>query len=399
MPVLQGYGTTEASPVISIETLRERRPDAVGKPIPSMQVRIAADGEIQVKGPNVTQGYWHNPQATAAAFADGWYKTGDLGALDEDGFLSIKGRSQDRIVLASGQKVYPEDVENVLKVIPGVADATVVAMPGAHGPAVHAVIIPASPATDVPAAVRHANGRLGTHQQIRGYSVWPDSDFPRTALQKVKKHAVVAALLERGPAPVLAVAGAAVAAPAGREGDLQRLTARVGRVDLAALTPEATLGEGAGLDSLRQIELLAAVEREMGVHVDEAYVGPTTTMRELLALIEHEPGAPPPAGMARPAQNGLATMLTRRTAQPRAPAARGAGPLVPDGISAVRAHAVRGRLSRARGRAAQPAGRAGGALHEPRGLGRPVHTAAVPAAEAALLRAGRGAGQVLERLS
>jgi long-chain acyl-CoA synthetase len=320
VPVLQGYGTTEASPVISIETLRNRRLDAVGKPIPGMQVRIAADGEIQVKGPNVTPGYWHNPQATAAAFTDGWYKTGDLGAIDEDGFLFIKGRSQDRIVLASGQKVYPEDVEGILKAIPGVADATVIAMPGAHGPAVHAVVIPTSATTDVPAVVRQANGRLGTHQQIRGYSVWPDPDFPRTALQKVKKHAVLAMLLERSPAPAPAAVGAAVAPPPdGRAGDLLRLTARVARVDMATLSPEATLGEGAGLDSLRQIELLAAVEREMGAHVDEAYVGPTTTLRELLALIEHEPGAPPPGGSARRPQNGLATMLTRRTASPPRP--------------------------------------------------------------------------------
>ena len=296
-------------------------------------------------------------------------------------------------MLASGQKVYPEDVENVLKVIPGVADATVVAM----------LVRARAGRTRRDHSHERHDGRArcgaprerapGTHQQIRGYSVWPDSDFPRTALQKVKKHAVVAALLERSPAPVLAAAGEAVAAPVGREGRNGSGSRRAWWAYLAALTPEATLGEGAGLDSLRQIELLAAVEREMGVHVDEFYVGPTTTMREVLALIEHEPGAPPPDGIARRPQNGLATMLTRRTAQPPRPLRVGPARWYPDGVSAVRAHAVRGGLPGARGRAAQPAGRAGGALHEPCGLGLFVHAAAVSAAEAALLRVGRGAGR------
>ena len=319
MPVLQGYGTTEASPVISIETLRERRPDAVGKPIPSMQVRIAADGEIQVKGPNVTQGYWRNPQATAAAFTDGWYKTGDLGALDEDGFLFIKGRSQDRIVLASGQKVYPEDVENVLKAIPGVADATVVAMPGAHGPAVHTVIIPTSSATDVPAAVRHANGRLGTHQQNPGLQRLARLRLPAYRLAEGEEA-------RGGGGPARAEPGAR--SRGGRGG--RRGAGRARGRPAAAHGARGAGGHGrahAGRHARRRgrpglaapIELLAAVEREMGVHVDEAYVGPTTTMRELLALIEHEPGAPPPAGIARQPQNGLATMLTRRTAQPPRP--------------------------------------------------------------------------------
>ena len=157
--------------------------------------------------------------------------------------------------------------------------------------------------------IREANAVLGTYQQIRGYSAWPDSDFPRNALGKVKKFQVAATLVrpEGVPAraePVLATA----TTPAGK---LMRITAEVAHVDPTTLTPAATLGEGAGLDSLMQIELLAGIERELGVHLDEANIGPTTTLGELLAMIEHRPAAPRtadavPAGSPPPA-TGTAT--------------------------------------------------------------------------------------------
>jgi long-chain acyl-CoA synthetase len=309
VPVLQGYGTTEAAPVITIDSMEAHIPAAVGKPIPGVQIRLAPDGEILTRGPNVTPGYWKNPAATAEAFENGWYKTGDLGELDAQGFLYIKGRKRDRIVLASGQKVYPDDIEPILKAIPGVADATVVGMESPHGPVVHAVVIPRAPEVDIPAVIREANALLGTYQQIRGYSTWADSDFPRNALGKVKKFQVAATLARTEPAPARAEPVLATATtPAGK---LMRITAEVAHVDPSTLTPAATLGEGAGLDSLMQIELLAGIERELGVHLDEATIGPTTTLGELLAMIEHRPAAPsttdavpagsPPATRARPA--------------------------------------------------------------------------------------------------
>ena len=99
--VYQGYGTTEAAPVISANTEHARKPDSVGKPLQSVQVRIAEDGEILVKGPNVTRGYWEDPEATKAAFDGEWYRTGDLGYLDAEGFLHWKGRKKNLIVLPS----------------------------------------------------------------------------------------------------------------------------------------------------------------------------------------------------------------------------------------------------------------------------------------------------------
>ncbi|HCP75565.1 MAG TPA: hypothetical protein DIU08_13105, partial [Ktedonobacter sp.] len=113
--VLQGYGATECSPIISATPYHEHVLDSVGKPLDGVEVRIAEDKEILVHGPNVALGYWKNPDATAAFFKDGWYYTGDLGYIDEKKNVYLKGRKKNVIVLANGLNVYPEDIENVLQ--------------------------------------------------------------------------------------------------------------------------------------------------------------------------------------------------------------------------------------------------------------------------------------------
>lgn len=185
--VQQGYGTTECAPIISVNAYHDHMPDAVGKVLPGVQVCIAEDREILVKGPNVAQGYWKNPEATQAAFQDGWYHTGDLGYQDEHGFLYIKGRKKNLIVLANGLNVYPEDIENILNSHEAVKDAVVVGLTeNAHDTVVHAVLLMEDPA-QAKAVIQQTNKQLAAHQQIRGFTIWPETDFPRTHTLKVKR--------------------------------------------------------------------------------------------------------------------------------------------------------------------------------------------------------------------
>jgi long-chain acyl-CoA synthetase len=196
--VIQGYGATETG--FGCCTTREDHGlGTVGRSVPPVEMRLADDGEIQFAGQTLFKGYWNDPERTAAAHtADGWYRTGDIGRLDEAGRLILMGRTKDIIVLPNGLNVYPEDIENALR-IEGLRDSVVVeTRPGR----IEAIILPPAAPTDAEAtdptaireatgdAVKAANARLAAHQRVAAFRFWPDDDFPRTHTLKVKRDIV-----------------------------------------------------------------------------------------------------------------------------------------------------------------------------------------------------------------
>jgi long-chain acyl-CoA synthetase len=210
--VLQGYGTTETGTGSSTR-LDDHGLGTVGRPPEGVEMRLADDGEVQFHGPTVFRGYWENPTATAEAFTDdGWYRTGDIGHLDDAGRLILSGRKKDMIVLPNGFNVYPEDIENALRIAgirdsvvletePGRIEAVVLGSaagsPGAVGETEPAVI-----RERMDAAIKAANATLGPNQRIAGWRLWPDEDFPRTHTLKIKRIQVRAWVAADTPTPV-----------------------------------------------------------------------------------------------------------------------------------------------------------------------------------------------------
>ncbi len=203
--VLQGYGATETG-TGTCTTLDDHGPGTVGRPPEGIQMRIdPATSEIQFKGRTVFGGYWNAPELTAAAFTeDGWYRTGDLGHLDKDGRLILSGRIKDIIVLPNGFNVYPEDIENALR-IAGLRDSVVVeTKPGR----IEAVVLqdpdaePTAFRARVDVAIKAANATLGQQQRVVGWRAWPDEDFPRTHTLKIKRDPIRHWAAIEAPLPV-----------------------------------------------------------------------------------------------------------------------------------------------------------------------------------------------------
>lgn len=282
--IVQGYGASECSPVIACGAGDGSTPaGSVGKPLRGVEVRLNPEGELLVHGPNVMRGYWKDPERTAEVLKDGWYATGDLANIDGAGNIVLAGRAKDLIVLPSGMKVWPQDVEDVLRADEAVKDAAVVAVPSVSGGArLHAYLLPAGARAEeedgaIAAIVSRANGRLAQHQRIGTASWWPESDFPRTAIGKVRRNLLPL------PDSVQSVKVESVLAaddPAGQA------VASVARVN--AVRDEQTLAE-LGLDSFALVELAVELEEKTGKALADGDLSAEMTVAQIRDLLAAAP--------------------------------------------------------------------------------------------------------------
>jgi long-chain acyl-CoA synthetase len=271
--VVQGYGLTETAPIVTLaHPFRSGQGGSVGTPIGGVEVRIAPDGEILVRGENVTSGYFGDATAEGVFDAEGWLHTGDIGERDAQGRLFIKGRKKEMIVTPEGLNVFPEDVERVLNDLPGVRDSAVVGVAEGAEERVQAVLV-LEPGVDPDAVVRDANARLQDHQRVRAASVWPDDELPRTEGTRKLKRAELRRWVTSGARP----------ATVERADTVEALIARFARGrDVSG----ATTLEELGLSSLERVELMVALEDRFQTRIDESRFSETASVEQLKKLVE-----------------------------------------------------------------------------------------------------------------
>ncbi|MFY9752178.1 MAG: AMP-binding protein, partial [Candidatus Acidiferrales bacterium] len=304
--VIQGYGLTETTSLVSLNHPFRLSQGSIGKAVAGLEVKLAPDGEILVRGENVAAGYWKDAGVESVLDADGWFHTGDLGARDEQGDLFFKGRRKNVIVTPAGLNIYPGDLEAELRREPEVRDcvaiglerdgnaepcavlllrggATTEAMAGAASNAANrpATAAPSQASRGAAEIVESANSRLAPFQQMRRWIVWPEQDFPRTPTQKAN----LARIQEFAQRHFEGHAGTAAAGGAGvLETLLNRIGHGAGRKSAAgeAIDPRS-------LTSIERVELLSALEDRYQVDLSETEFANVQTAAALEKLIENPP--------------------------------------------------------------------------------------------------------------
>ncbi len=296
--VLEGYGLSETSPILTFNPLTKQKIGSVGKAMTGIELQIAKPddkgiGEVTAHGPNVMLGYFNNDHATAEMIHDGVLWTGDLGYLDQDGYLFLTGRLKELIVLAGGKNVYPDDVEAVFRLSPFIADVCIVGVerPGEGGEALHAVVYPNFPyfkekkIGNVEGFIRSdlhgLSGRLAPYKRIGGCTVVKEP-LPRTRLGKLQRHLVRALVDSDSKGTPPSPSTTADEAMMGTEPGLSVVSALrdvLGKARSIRLDDHLELD--LDIDSLRRIEMVVALERKFG-QLPESFATEVSTTREII---------------------------------------------------------------------------------------------------------------------
>jgi len=277
--VIQGYGLTETTSMISLNHPFHTGRRSIGKVLEGREIKLDETGEILVRGANVAAGYWQSKQLQPVLNDEGWFRTGDLGELDAEGNLYFKGRKKNVIVTREGMNIYPDDLEAALRQQHEVRDCVVVGLEHGGNAEPCAVVILRDSA-DPEVVVKRANRQLAEYQQMRRWLVWPEQDFPRTPTQKPKMAVIQQAVQQH----FASGNGGGSAAP----GALAEMIARITGRDVGALAPDARLDGDLNLNSMDRVELMSALEDRYQVDLNDTDFTQVSTVADLERLL-HEP--------------------------------------------------------------------------------------------------------------
>jgi len=290
--VIQGYGLTETTSLISVNHPFRLGKGSIGKVLPGREMKLAPDNEILVRGGGVASGYWDGSGAHAVSDSEGWYHTGDIGALDAAGNLYFKGRKKEVIVTPGGTNVYPDDLEAALRRQPEVKDCIVIGVDRGGNTEPCAVVILRDHG-NIEAVVQRANRSLAEYQRMRMWVEWPQEDFPRTSTQKPRRNLIAETMrgLADEKSPPLSETTRQGGGIPGAGSLLGELIARISGRAMPALSADVSLDSDLGLSSLDRVELMSALEDRYQVDLSEARFSALQTVGDLERMLRGE-GAP-----------------------------------------------------------------------------------------------------------
>ena len=305
MTLYQGYGMTETAPVLSVNPYLNSKRGSVGPAVEGVEFHIANPncdgiGEIIAKGPSTMKGYYQNPQATEKTIRDGWLYTGDLGYIDEDGYLYITGHCKDIIVPASGKNIYPVELETLYQNSSAIAEMCVVGVPYEDGSdtAIHAVIVPTNNNETIEAEIQ--NHLQKTAKQLPSYQQFHKTHLFQDALPKTENGTIDRPRVKEQLVEFLANEHAAVSDESDPEQSKQQDILSTENIPMEILSPLAKLARmpankirldsrldtDLGLDSLTRLDLLMLLESRLGQTIPDALLANLQTVNDVVILTQ-----------------------------------------------------------------------------------------------------------------
>jgi long-chain acyl-CoA synthetase len=291
--VVQGYGMTETASLISLNHPFRATEGSVGKILEGREFKLAEDGEILVRGENVSSGYWERG-AVRPADQQGWLHTGDLGELDAEGNLRFRGRKKNVIVTPAGLNVYPEDLEAALRKQPGVRDCVVIPLDrGGNAEPCAVLILNGGDDSSACTAIEAANAALAEYQRMRSSVLWPEFDFPRTPTGKPRLSVIaarVAGILGGHKIAAAERSGTAFSLPSSSRNAIDKLLERFATPGTEVPRSDNHLDQDLNLSSLDRVELLSALEEKFHVELDETAFASAKTVADVERVLQQPAG-------------------------------------------------------------------------------------------------------------
>lgn len=305
--LIEGYGLTETSPVVTLNPAEKIKFGSAGRPVPGVEIKIfnpdkSGIGEVLIKGPNVMQGYFKRPDLSEEAIKEGWFYSGDLGYIDKEGYLYLVGRKKDVIVLGSGKNIYPEELEDYYSHTPYIKEVCVLSKSeikfGREQDFLYAVIVPnleyfrLKNEKDIRGKLRweleNLAKKLPGYKHIMGFAITKE-ELPRTRLKKIKRYALAQKYLKERMAPAGEIKKIALC-----EEDLQILNSDVAKKVMHYLSGElkrtvyldSHLEIDLGIDSLSRVELGLGLQALFSIEISDELIDTVSTVKELIVNIQ-----------------------------------------------------------------------------------------------------------------